>query len=88
MEISKLRIFFHEDKHINDERGFDMNATRNQLHALIDAVDPKELNVLEQVLVESIPIDEPLPDEMKAIRTGRNEIKHGETVNHGDINWD
>ena len=65
-----------------------MNATRQQLHAIIDAVDSKELNILYQLLMKFIPAEEPLPDEIESIRTGREEIKRSETVNHADINWD
>ena len=88
MDELKSQIFFHEGKPINNERGYGMNATRQQLHSLIDAVDSKELDILYQVLVKFIPIDEPSIDEIEAIRLGRDEILRGETVNHADINWD
>ena len=65
-----------------------MNANRQQLHDIIDIVDPKELNVLYQVLIKFIPEDEPTIDEIEAIRSGREEIKRGETVSHDDIDWD
>ena len=65
-----------------------MNATRQQLHSLIDVIDSSELNVLYQVLVKFIPVDEPLTDEIEAIEMGRKEIMRGETVSHADINWD
>ena len=65
-----------------------MNATRQQLHSLIDVIDSSELNVLYQVLIKFIPVDEPLPDEIEAIKMGRKEIMRGETVSHSDINWD
>ena len=65
-----------------------MNATRQQLHSLIDAVDSRELNVLYQVLIKFIPMDEPFPDELEAIEMGRKELIRGETVSHADIDWD
>jgi len=34
-----------------------------------------------------IPETMPLPDEIEAIRLGREEIKRGETVGHDDIDW-
>ena len=64
-----------------------MNVNRQQLHNIIDAVDSGALNVLYQVLIKFMPEDEPSPDEIEAIRIGREEIKRGETVNHNDIDW-
>ena len=65
-----------------------MNVTRQQLRDIIDVVSSQELNVLYQVLIKFIPEDEPMFDEIEAIRAGREEIKRGETVSHDDINWD
>ena len=64
-----------------------MNVNRQQLHNIIDVVDSEALNVLYQVLVKFMPEEEPTPDEIEAIRMGREEIKRGETVNHNDIDW-
>lgn len=64
-----------------------MNATRQQLHEIIDIVDPNELNILYRLLVKFIPEDNPTPDEIEAIRIGREEFERGETVSHNDINW-
>ncbi|MCL2851820.1 MAG: hypothetical protein FWE20_02120 [Defluviitaleaceae bacterium] len=64
-----------------------MNTSRQQLHYIINMVDSKELDVLYRVLVKFIPEDEPLPDEIKAIRIGREEILRGEIVSHDDIDW-
>ena len=64
-----------------------MIATRQQLRDIIDVVDSKELNVLYQVLIKFIPESEPLPDEVEAIRLGRDEINRGEIVNHDEIDW-
>ena len=64
-----------------------MVASRKQLHDIIDIVDAKELNVLYQVLMKFIPEDEPLPDEVEAIRQGREDIRRGDTVSHDDIDW-
>ena len=65
-----------------------MNVTRQQLHNIIDVVNPRELNVLYQVLIKFMPENEATPDEIEAIRAGREEIKRGETVNHDDIDWE
>jgi len=64
-----------------------MTATRQQLREIIDVVDSKELNILYQVLIKFIPVVEPMPDEIEAIRIGRDEIRRGETVSHDDIDW-
>ena len=64
-----------------------MTATRQQLRDIIDIVDSNELGVLYQVLIKFIPEAIPMPDEIEAIRIGREEIKRGETVNHDDIDW-
>jgi len=34
-----------------------------------------------------LPEAKPMPDEIEAIRLGRDEISRGETVNHDDIDW-
>ncbi|MCL2053744.1 MAG: hypothetical protein FWG90_04770 [Oscillospiraceae bacterium] len=65
-----------------------MNATRQQLHNIIDLVNVRELNVLYQVLIKFMSEDEATPDEIEAIRIGREEFKRGETINHYDIDWD
>ena len=64
-----------------------MIASRKQLHDIIDAVDSKELDVLYQVLVKFMPEDEPMPDEVEAVRKGREEILRGEIVGHDEIDW-
>ena len=65
-----------------------MNVSRQQLHNIINVVDSGALDVLYQVLIKFMPEDEPTPDEIEAIRMGREEIKRGETVSHDDIDWD
>ena len=64
-----------------------MTATRQQLRDIIDVVDSNELGILYQVLIKFIPEAKPMPDEIEAIRLGRNEIISGETVSHDDIDW-
>ena len=64
-----------------------MIATRQQLRDIIDVVDSSELDVLYQVLIKFIPEAEPMPDEIEAIRLGRNEIRSGDIVSHDDIDW-
>jgi hypothetical protein len=64
-----------------------LNVNRQHLHNIIDVVDSQALDVLYQVLIKFIPEDEPTPDEIEAIRIGREEIRRGETVSHDDIEW-
>jgi len=69
------------------QRGLIMTATRQQLRDIIDVVDSKELSVLYQVLIKFIPETTPMPDEIEAIRLGRDEIRRGETVSYDEIDW-
>ncbi|MCL2168512.1 MAG: hypothetical protein FWB74_00640 [Defluviitaleaceae bacterium] len=64
-----------------------VTATRQQLRDIIDVVDSKELGVLYQVLIKFIPEVAPMPDEIEAIRLGREEIRRKETVSHDEIDW-
>ena len=64
-----------------------MIATRQQLRDIIDVVDAKELNVLYQILIKFIHETEPMPDEIEAIRLGRDEIRRGDIVSHDEIDW-
>ena len=58
-----------------------MTEIRQQLHDIIDVVDSKDLSVLYQVLIKFIPETAVAPDEIEAIRLGREEIRSGKTVN-------
>jgi len=64
-----------------------MTATRQQLRDIIEIVDSNELSVLYQILIKFIPEAVPMPDEIEAIRLGREEISRGETVSHDEIDW-
>jgi len=64
-----------------------MVATRQQLRDIIDVIDSNELGVLYQVLIKFIPEAVPMPDEIEAIRLGRDEFRRGETVSHDEIDW-
>lgn len=65
-----------------------MNATRYDLHQLIDIVDNSEIELIYRLLMKFIPEDSPLPDEVEAIRAGMEEKARGEYINSNDINWD
>jgi hypothetical protein len=80
-------MFSQGERHIKDERVLVMTATRQQLRDIIDVVDSNELGILYQVLIKFIPESIPMPDEIEAIRLGRDEIRRGETVSHDEIDW-
>ncbi|MCL2811311.1 MAG: hypothetical protein FWD25_05405 [Clostridia bacterium] len=65
-----------------------MNATRQQLHTLVDIVDEVGLDTLYNVMIRFIPEDDPLPDEIAAHAAAMDEFRRGETVSDADINWD
>lgn len=62
-------------------------VARQQLHDIIDVVDSRDLDILYHLLIKFMPEDEPTPDEIEAMRRGREEIRRGETVSHSDIDW-
>jgi hypothetical protein len=80
-------MFSQGEQHIKIERVFSMTATRQKLRDIIDVVDSNELGVLYQVLIKFIPESAPMPDEIEAIRLGRDEIRRGEIVSHDEIDW-
>ena len=65
-----------------------MNVSRQQVHELVDIINPSELNIIYHVLAKFIPEDIATPDEIEAIQIGRDEFLRGETVSHDDIDWD
>ena len=64
-----------------------MNANREQLHELIDIVDVSEFDVIYHLLTKFIQEDTPTPDEVRAIRAGRESFERGEFVRHEDVPW-
>lgn len=44
--------------------------SRQELHSLIDTVNEKEIDLLYALVLKFIPSDNPLPDEIEAIRQG------------------
>lgn len=65
-----------------------MKINREQLYGLIDAIDVSEYNILYHLLSKFIPEDVPTPDEVDAIRVGREALDNGEFVRYEDIDWD
>lgn len=64
-----------------------MSISRERLHEMIDIVDAAEFEVIFQVLAKFITEDAATPDEIEAIRIGREEFQRGEYTRHEDIDW-
>jgi hypothetical protein len=58
-----------------------------QLHRLIDNVNPAEYDIVGKLLVKFIAEDEPFQDELGAIRRLDIAISEGDTIDLGDVNW-
>lgn len=65
-----------------------MNVTRNQLHQLVDVVNPAEMGLVYQLLMKFVPEDDVLPDEVEAIRIAEEQIANGEVYDESAINWE
>ena len=61
--------------------------TLQQLHKLVDILNPAEYEIVFKLLTKFISEAEPLPDEIEAIKHLDNAISNGETVNLNDIDW-
>jgi len=65
-----------------------MNATKEQIHALIDVVDVGEYSFILHMLMKLVPTDNALPDEIEGMRKGLEQIANGEYYSHDEIDWD
>lgn len=65
-----------------------MSISRKQLHELVDIVDESEYDLAYRLLLKLVEEDAATPDEVEAIRKGREEFERGELVRHEDIDWD
>jgi len=54
--------------------------SRQELHSLIDTVNEKEIDLLYALVLKFIPSDNPLPDEIEAIRQGEEDYKNGDIL--------
>lgn len=59
--------------------------SRQELHSLIDTVDEKEIDLLYALILKFIPSDNPLPDEIEAIRQGEEDYKNGDIFTHEEV---
>ncbi len=59
--------------------------SRQELHSLIDTVNEKEIDLLYALVLKFIPSDNPLPDEIEAIRRGEEDYKNGDIFSHEEV---
>lgn len=64
-----------------------MNATRQQLHILVDMVEDIGLDTLYNVMIRFIPEADPLPDEIASHAAAIEEIRRGEVYRDDEIDW-
>ncbi len=62
--------------------------SKEMLKNLVDLVPEEDVETLYNVVVKFIPEVEPLPDEIEAIKEGREDRKKNGTIPHEAINWD
>lgn len=62
--------------------------SKEMLKSLIDLLDEKDTETIFRVLIRFVPEDEPLPDEVEAIKRANESIAENGTVSHDTINWD
>ena len=61
--------------------------TIQQLHKLIDIVNPDEYEIVYKLLTKFISEAKPFLDEIEVIKRLDNAIIKEETVNYNDIDW-
>ena len=62
--------------------------SKDMLKGLIDLLDEKDTDTIFRVLIRFVPEDEPLPDEIEAIKRANESIEKYGTIPHEAINWD
>ena len=60
--------------------------SRETIKNLVDMIPEKDIDTIYKVLIGFIPEDDPLPDELEAIREAKADTSP--TVPHNSINWD
>ena len=60
--------------------------SRETVKELIDMIPEKDISIIYEVLVKFIPEDDPLPDEIDAIKEAK--VDMDETIPHEAINWE
>ena len=60
--------------------------SRETIKNLVDMIPEKDIDTIYKVLIRFIPEDDPLPDELEAIREAKPDTSP--TAPHNSINWD
>ena len=60
--------------------------SREAIKNLVDMIQEDDIETIYRVLIRFIPEDEPLPDEIEAIREAREDTSPA--ISHDAINWD
>lgn len=60
--------------------------SKDAVKNLVDMIPEEDIDTIYKVLLRFIPEDEPLPDEIDAIREAKADTS--ETIPHSAINWD
>lgn len=61
---------------------------KEMLKGLIDLIDDSDTETIFKVLVQFVPKDKALPDEIEAIERANKSIAQNGTVSQATINWD
>ncbi len=59
--------------------------SREAIKNLVDMIPEKDIDTIYKVLIRFVPEDEPLPDELEAIREAKADTSP--TISHDAINW-
>ncbi len=62
--------------------------SKEMLKKLIELVPEKDIETLYRVIIKFIPEEIPEPDELDALRTGREDRALNGTIPHEAIKWD
>ena len=65
-----------------------MSSVRSQLIDMIDCLPETEQILLVEIIRRFIPDDVATPDDIAAHAVALEELKRGETIDDGDIDWD
>ncbi len=60
--------------------------SREAIKNLVDMIPEDDIETIYRVLIRFVPEDEPLPDEIEAIREAKEDTNP--TIPHSAINWD
>ena len=64
-----------------------MASIRNQLIEMIDCLPDQDQALVFEIVKRFMPDDIATADDIRAIRSAREEYIRGETIDHSDIDW-